>query len=140
MKRILSLVAAAALVTGAGALTFAADKLVAGGYCPVAYAKMGQAVKGDPKIKSTVQGREYHFANAGAKKMFDANPAMFPVAFDGYCATGVAMGKKLESNPEIFVVRDGTTYLFSNAEAKAAFEKDPAMTIAKANEKWSTIQ
>lgn len=113
---------------------------IAGGYCPVAYAKMGKAVKGDAKFSSEVGGQIYYSSSAEAKKMFDAQPSMFPIAYNGLCATGVAMGKKLTSDPEIFTVHKGTTYLFSNAAAKKMFDKDPEMTISKANASWTKLQ
>lgn len=113
---------------------------IAGGYCPVAYAKMGKAVKGDAKFSSEVEGQTYYSSSAEAKKMFDAQPGMFRIAYNGLCATGVAMGKKLTSNPEIFTVYKGTTYLFSSAEAKAMFDKDPAMTVSKADAGWAKLQ
>lgn len=113
---------------------------IAGGYCAVAYVKMGKAVKGSPQFASVVDGQQYHFVSGEAKKMFDAEPTKYPIAYQGYCATGVAMGKKLVSNPEIFTVHKGTTYLFSNAEAKMMFDKDPEMTISKAAANWPKIK
>lgn len=113
---------------------------IAGGYCAVAYAKIGKAVKGGPQFASVVDGQTYHFVSVEAKKMFDAEPPKYPIAYQGYCATGVAMGKKLVSNPEIFTVLKGTTYLFSNAEARVRFDKDPDMTISKAAADWSKIK
>jgi YHS domain-containing protein len=49
------------------------------------------------------------------------------------------MGKKIESNPELFTVHEGVTYLFSTAEAKAMFDKDPAASIAKADKNWPSL-
>jgi YHS domain-containing protein len=108
-----------------------------GGYCPVAYAAMGKAVKGDPKFASEYEGTTYYLANGKAKKMFDKAPQDYVVAYDGWCATGMAHGMKVESDPTVFVVRDGKTYLFSNEEAEAMFTKDAAGVIAKADENWS---
>ena len=110
------------------------------GFCPVAYVEMNQAMKGDPQHKSEHQGRTFHFANAEAKKMFDQAPAKYLPAYDGLCATGVSMGMKLPSDPKLFTVRDGRTYLFSDAEAKAIFEKDPKGVIAKADANWSKVK
>ena len=128
-----------ALAMGLSALA-AGSAAAIGGYCPVAYVKMGKAVKGDPQIRSEKDGHVYQFANAMAKQAFDAEPGKFRIAYDGWCATGVTMGKKIASNPELFTERNGTTYLFSSEQAKAMFDKDPAMTIAKADEGWSKIQ
>lgn len=112
---------------------------VLGGYCPVAYIAMKTAMKGDPGQRSTYKGQTYLFANADAKKMFDAAPEKYLPAYNGYCATAVAQGMKLASDPKIFAVHNGRTYLFSNADAKAMFEKDPAGTIAKADANWPKV-
>lgn len=110
------------------------------GYCPVAYAAMGKAVKGDPKFSSVVEGHRFLFTNADAKKMFDADPSKYSVAYDGWCATAVSMGKKLKSDPKLFTVLGGRTYLFSNAEAKKAFDGMPDGVIMKADEQWAKLK
>lgn len=141
MKRAMSwgLGLALALVVGQGAA--AADKEPAiGGYCPVAYAKMGKAVKGDTRWSSERDGQTFLFSAPQAKELFDKSPGQFGVAYHGYCATGVAMGKKIASNPETFSVHKGVTYLFSSADAKAAFDKDPDGTIAKADKAWASLR
>jgi len=125
-----SLVAAGEYTTGDVAL---------GGYCPVAYAAMGKAVKGNSQFASEYQGKTYALANGEAKKMFDKAPEDYVVAYDGWCATGMAHGMKVESDPTVFVVRDGKTYLFSNDEARAMFTADAAGVIAKANKNWPTV-
>jgi YHS domain-containing protein len=134
--------AALGLLAAFAAVSFVAaadQEPVAGGYCPVAYVKMHKAVKGDPQHRSQKDGRVYHFANAQAKQMFDAEPAKYRIAYDGWCATGVAMGKKIASNPELFTEKDGVTYLFSSEQAKAMFDKDASATIARADTGWSKI-
>ena len=139
VSKVLALGLVAAL--GAVSLLVAGEKdLVAGGYCPVAYVKMHKAVKGDAQYSSEKDGHVYQFTSAMAKQLFDAEPAKYQIAYDGWCATGVAMGKKIASNPELFSERDGVTYLFSSEQAKAMFDKDPAMTVAKADAGWSKIK
>ena len=117
-----------------------ADGVALGGYCPVAYVAMNEAVKGDPQHNSEYQGRTYHFANAEAKTMFDAAPAKYSPAYDGLCATGIAHGMKLQSDPKLFTVHNGRTYLFSNAEAKAMFDKDKNGIVTQADGKWPTLK
>ncbi|MCI0451554.1 MAG: hypothetical protein L0Z51_04070 [Candidatus Latescibacteria bacterium] len=120
-------------------LQWAALNPALGGYCPVAYVAMGTAVKGDPKVSVDHEGKHYLFVNADAKKMFEADPSKYEVAYDGYCATAMAMGKKLESDPTLFAVANGTSYLFSSADAKKAFEGDAAGTIKKADQQWAKL-
>lgn len=116
------------------------DGVALGGYCPVAYVVMNQSMKGDPQHKSVHQGKTYYFANADAKKMFDAAPAKYVPAYDGLCATVVAQGMKLKSDPTLFSIHNGRAYLFSNAQAKAMFEKDKSGVIAKADANWPRVQ
>ncbi len=133
-----SFVACASLLIGGGALT--AGEAAIGGYCPVAYVKAKMAVKGDPQYTSADGGLVYQFSSPEAKKIFDREPAKYRVAYDGWCATGVAMGKKIASDPTIFTVHEGATYLFSSAEVKAAFDKDPEMMTMKASAAWSKLK
>jgi YHS domain-containing protein len=126
----------------AGAIAWAGgDGVVAlKGYCPVAYVAMEKAVKGKPEFASEHQGQTYHFLNADAKKMFDQAPEKFLPAYDGYCATAVTQGQKLASDPTLFKVVNGRTYLFSSKKAVAMFEKDPAGVIAMADARWVELQ
>lgn len=141
MKRALILAAGAATALSMAVATYAEKKQPAiGGYCPVAYVKMSKAVKGDARWSSERDGQLFLFSAPQAKELFEKSPDQFRVAYQGYCATGVAMGKKIPSNPELFAVRNGVTYLFSNAQAKAMFDKDPDATIAKADTSWTALR
>lgn len=131
MRRILSFVLAAV-----AALTLAGTSLAGEarpepapalqGYCPVAYGAMGKALKGDPKISLDHEGHRYLFANADARKMFQADPAKYTIAWGGWCATAAGMNQQVKSDPTLFVVDKGITYLFSSAEARKMFQADPA--------------
>jgi YHS domain-containing protein len=110
-----------------------------GGYCPVADLAMNEAMKGDPTQGSQYKGQTYLFANADAKKMFDAAPEKYLPAYAGWCATAVAQGMKLASDPKLFTVYNGRTYLFSTADARTMFDKDKAGTVAKADAAWPKV-
>ncbi len=140
MKRVMTwgLGLAVAVAMASGALAAAKEPAI-GGYCPVAYVKMGKAVKGDARWSSEHDGQTFLFSAPQAKEIYDKAPDQYRVAYHGYCATGVAMGKKVASNPEIFSVHKGVTYLFSSAEAKAMFDKDPAGSAAKADKAWPSL-
>lgn len=144
MRRLVPLFVAALLAFTVGSATAGKDAksthTAIQGYCPVAYAAMGKAVKGDPKIASVVDGHRYLFSNADAKKMFDADPSKYQIAYEGWCATAISMGKKLKSDPKLFTVHGGRTYLFSNAEAKKAFDGMPEGVITKADSQWASLE
>jgi YHS domain-containing protein len=111
-----------------------------GGYCPVGYVKAKMAIKGDARYASEQDGLLFYLSSPEAMKMFEAEPAKYRVGYHGWCATGIAMGKKLASDPRLFTVHKGVTYLFSSAEAKTAFDKDPDMLIAKADGNWPNLK
>ncbi|MEW5984815.1 MAG: YHS domain-containing (seleno)protein [Acidobacteriota bacterium] len=131
-----------ALVTGAAILPAQVKSEPAiGGYCPVAYVQANMAAKGDAAFStvSSVDGRTYYLSNAMAKEMFDKMPEKYTPAYDGFCATAVARGMKVKSNPTLFVVEDGKTYLFSTEQAKRMFDMNRAGTIEKANANWPKV-
>ena len=139
MKKAIWIAAVVALVATTGIAGAGEKHAEYGGHCPVAYAMMNKAVKGDPKVSSDFAGKHYVFANSDAKKMFDEDPMKFQVAYDGYCATAASMGKKVDADPAVFTTEGGVTYLFSSAKAKEMFDAKKADTIAAANEKWGQV-
>ncbi len=139
MYKIILSAMALALVLTAGLVVADEATTEFDGYCPVAYVVMNKAVKGAPDISMDFAGKHYAFGNADAKKMFEADPSKYQVAYSGYCATAVGMGKKLDSDPTIFTVENGVTYLFSSADAKKMFNADAHKAIAVADKKWAEI-
>jgi YHS domain-containing protein len=125
-------------------VTASADgsRVLLGGYCPVAYVDAQKAVYGSVEFRSVHDGKEYHFVNADAKAAFDQSPSKYvsAVRYDAWCATALAMGKRLASDPEQFLVRNGAVFLFSSAEAKAMFLKDVDGMTKKANQHWNEHQ
>ena len=133
---------AVALVANASTLSAQAKPEAAiGGYCPVAYVQAHMAAKGDASFSSVspVDGRTYYLSNAMAKEMFDKMPAKYTPAYEGFCATAVAQGMKVKSDPKLFVVESGKTYLFSTEQARKMFEMNKAGTIEKANATWPKV-
>lgn len=125
-----------------GSTTFADGfKVGLGGHCPVGYVMAGKQVFGDPKFSSEYQGVTYYNSSAEAKSMFDKEPSKYveAVKYKGYCATGLAMGKKLESDPGIFSKVDGKIYFFSSKEAKTMFDKEAKKYIGMADKEWTKL-
>jgi len=115
-------------------------KVAIEGYCPVAYQAMHKAVKGKPEYSSDYNGNTYQFVNEKAKEMFVANPAKFLPKYDAWCATAMSMGMKKKSDPTLFTVYKGATYLFSSKMAKEKFDKSPEMFVKKADEAFAKLK
>ncbi len=110
------------------------------GYCPVAYVLADKAIKGKPEFSAEHEGKTYWFVSEDAKQAFVKEPQKFAVKYDSWCATGVAYGKKITSDPKVFTVYDGAVYLFSNADAKKVFDKDKDGLARKADQNWGSLK
>lgn len=110
-----------------------------GGYCPVAYIKNEQAIKGSKEFASTVDGKTYWFVSADAKALFDKEPNKYLPQYDGYCAYGMTFGKKFPVDPTVSAVVDGKLYLNKNADVGKKFNQDQKGYIQQADAKWAKL-
>ena len=81
-------------------------------------------------------GVAYYFSSKEALKQFAAAPEKYMPQFGGFCAFGVAVGKKLDGSPRFADIVDGKLYLFLNAAVFRQYEKDKAGVLAKAAANW----
>ena len=109
------------------------------GYDPVAYFTEGKPLKGNGYHVSDFQGVTYAFASEDHKKLFDANPEKYLPAYGGYCAYGVAVGKKFVVDPEVWKIVQGKLYLNLDRKIQRTWEKDIPGNIKKAEANWAEI-
>ena len=57
-----------------------------------------------------------------------------------YCAYAVSKGKLVTVDPDVYVVLDEKLFLFSNAEARAAFENEEPGIVPVADGKWAEME
>ena len=81
-------------------------------------------------------GVAYYFASEKAMKQFAAAPEKFIPQYGGFCALGVAVGKKLDGSPRFADIVDGKLYVFLNAAVFETYKKDKAGILAKAAKNW----
>ena len=110
------------------------------GYDPVAYFTDGKPVRGSGYHVTVHDGVTYAFANADHKKLFVADPNKYLPAFGGYCAYGVAVGKKFVSDPEAWKIVDGTLYLNLDKGIQEKWQKDIPGYIKNARKNWGEIK
>jgi hypothetical protein len=109
------------------------------GYDAVAYHAQNAAVRGNTGNVVYHKGLAYQFANKANADAFRANPGRYEPAYNGYCAMGVALGRKLPGDPEAFRVVDDRLYLNVNKDIQKTWLKDVSGNIAKANVNWPQI-
>lgn len=113
--------------------------LAIAGYDPVAYFTDKKAVEGKASFKQLLDGIEYHFASAEHRDMFVKDPAKYKPAYGGWCATAMSYGKKVEIDPENFIVEHGRLFLFYKSffqNAKNAWTADEPKMLRDADASW----
>src|SRR6266516_7443614 len=114
------------------------------GYSPVSYFEKGVAEKGDPRYAVNYRGVIYHLGSAEQVKTFNADPAKYEPAYDGWCAYGAAIGKKFPIDPQRFKIVGGRLFLFLRNEKVDALDLwnqgDEADLTCKADAFWKTVK
>jgi YHS domain-containing protein len=117
---------------------------IAHGYDVVAYFN-NEALEGDKAYTTTFDGVKYKFVSQENLETFTKNPEKYVPAYGGYCAYAVALkNEKIGINPESFLVKNDTLYLFYNAwgtnTLKLWQDNDPKALQEKADKNWVNIK
>ena len=115
------------------------SRLALKGYDPVAYFTDGKATPGDPRYETAYDGTRYRFASAQHLELFRADPDRYAPQYAGSCAAGIAMGVKVEAEPESWMIVDGRLFVFSSAQSRDAMRADTAGMVAKGQANWKTL-
>ena len=116
-------------------------KLALQGYDAVSYFQ-GKAVEGKKDISTTFAGATYYFADAKNRDAFLADPDKYLPAYGGWCATAMALGKKVEISPDNYKITDGRLFLFYKSfitNAISDWNGDEPKNIAMADKHWHEI-
>ncbi len=129
------------LIPGMALAGTTANSMVAvQGYDVVTYQTEGKPQQGNGNHLATYHGAAYIFVNEANKKMFEANPQKYLPAYGGYCAYGVAVGKKFVGDPEVWELVDGKLYLNLDHKIQGIWSKDIPGHIKTADMKWKKIK
>ena len=111
-----------------------------GGYDPVSYFTDGKPQRGSGYHVTDYKGVTYAFANEDHKEMFEANPEKYAPAYGGWCAYGVAVGKKFVADPEVWKIVKGKLYLNLDRDIQSKWKEDIPGYIKTANKNWKDIR
>lgn len=117
-----------------------AQNLAVQGYDVVSYQTPGEPVVGSTQFATDYDGATYRFASQENLDSFTADPARFAPAYGGFCAYGVAKGKKFDADPEAYTVVDGTLYLNLNKRIRKKWAKKQDAYIDQAEGNWTEIE
>lgn len=119
-----------------------------GGYDPVAYFQVNQAVKGKSDWRATHGGLTYHFSSKENLEQFNQAPTKYLPQYGGWCAFACGVDSKkygfaavrFPADPTSFLVQDGKLFLFANIpnfDAKKFWEnEDAGAMVARADTFW----
>ncbi len=110
------------------------------GYDPVAFFKQGRALAGSNAYSAVHDGVIYHFADAADRDAFRAAPQRYAPQFGGFCAMGVAMGKKFDIDPQAWRVVDGRLNMNMNPALQKRWLEDVPGNLQQAQENWPKLR
>ncbi|WP_210395157.1 YHS domain-containing (seleno)protein [Motiliproteus sediminis] len=139
---------AAVVALSSASLSFAADidmnadvnDLAIQGYDTVSYFTAGQPTQGKAEYTATYKNAIYHFSSASNRDLFRANPAKYAPQYGGYCAMGVALEKKLDTDPTAWRIVDNKLYLNLNHAVQKKWLTDVPGNIHTAEVNWPEIR
>lgn len=117
-----------------------ATGLVIRGYDPVAYFTEGKSVPGNPDLSAEYEGGKYLFATAANRDAFKADPGKYAPQYGGFCAYGVAVGKKFDIDPSSWLIVDGRLFFNLNPMILDKWSADTKGYIEKSEENWPQIR
>lgn len=130
------------------AFTFAADvdvnananDIAIGGYDPVSYFTQAAPVKGGVQHTATYKNAIYQFSSEANRDAFKANPEKYAPQFGGFCAFGVTMERKFDTDPLAYKIVDGKLYLNLNSKVQQRWLADTSGMIDTADKNWGGIK
>ena len=73
-------------------------------------------------------------------KAFEANPDRFAPTYGGFCAFGVAKGKKFNGDPLVYDIVDDVLYLNINDDVQGMWSNEVGTMIRDADSQWTSIR
>jgi len=110
------------------------------GYDTVSYFTKGAPTKGSDKYTAAYNGAIYQFSTATNRDLFRATPAKYAPQYGGFCAMGVALNKKLDTDPTAWHIRGDKLYLNLNKAVQKKWSTDIPGYIETAQGNWVDIK
>jgi YHS domain-containing protein len=110
------------------------------GYDTVSYFTKGSPTKGSNKFSSAYNGAIYHFSSADNRDLFKADPSKYAPQYGGFCAFGVTMNKKFDTDPMAWHIREGQLFLNLNKDVQKKWVTDIPGYIKTAQTNWIDIK
>jgi len=117
-----------------------ANDLAIQGYDPVSYFTASQPQIGNANYTATYKGAIYRFATEEHRDTFKKQPSKYAPQFGGFCAMGVALEKKLTTDPLAWKIVDEKLYLNLNSAVQKKWLTNVPEYVDTAHENWGDIK
>jgi hypothetical protein len=117
-----------------------ANDIAIKGYDTVAYFTMDKPVMGSNKFTATYKNSIFQFANAKHRDLFKADAAKYAPQYGGYCAMGVAMNLKFDTDPTAWKIVEGKLYLNLNKDVQKSWLKNVPGNLQTAEGNWPELK
>lgn len=116
-----------------------ANNVALKGHDPVAFLSEKKPVKGQPSLFVLRNGALYYFSTQENRELFRKDPTKYEPAFGGFCAYGVAKGKRIDIDVNAFQWVDGRLLLQYSKGVRDDFNRDPQGNLKKADTNWPAL-
>ena len=96
-------------------------------------------MKGTSDFTATYKNAIYKFSSEENRDAFKADPAKYAPQYGGFCAFGVTMNRKFDTDPLAFKIVDEKLYLNLNAKVQKRWLTDVDGFISTAEQNWGGI-
>ncbi len=110
------------------------------GYDTVSYFTKGMPTKGSNEFTTAYDGAIYQFSSAENRDLFKSEPSKYAPQYGGFCAMGVALNKKLDTDPTAWHIRGDKLYLNLNKAVQKKWSTDIPGYINAAQVNWTDIK
>ncbi|MBL8382890.1 MAG: hypothetical protein JNM90_07455 [Burkholderiales bacterium] len=107
------------------------------GHDVVAYFTEGRHRRGDPTIRTVIDGVTFRFATHEHKALFDRDPQRYMPQYNGYCANGIVYGIPWGGDADSWRIINGKLYIFGGKGSRDGFYVDLPRNIALADKYWN---
>jgi len=118
----------------------AGRRIALSGYDPVAYFTDGKPVKGVRKHWHAFDDAVYLFRSAAHRDLFAARPERYAPQYSGFCAGAVSRGRKVEPDPEAWLIANERLFVFQHKDRVEMFRQKIAEVEAQANANWPALK
>lgn len=110
------------------------------GYDTVAYFTMNKAVKGSEDFTAQHKSATYHFVSAEHRDLFKADATKYAPQYGGFCAMGVAMNLKFDTDPTAWKIVNDKLYLNLSKTVQTAWLRDVPGNLVTSEKNWPELK